>query len=132
MPRFVYLSPQIISLTGWHGFSNRRVESMVIMCCNTLIGSVALNEINYPETNGMRVINTMGAGSYTIKATGLGQFSVRLKSYSVPVAVTLDFPKKIDHTKSQLIRWLKYTHYHNSVYADKISSRIILFGIICL
>lgn len=51
-------------------------------------------EISYPETNGMRVINTMGPGSYTIKATGLGQASVRVKSHSVPVAVTFDFPQK--------------------------------------
>lgn len=51
-------------------------------------------EISYPEANGMKTINTMGPGSYTIKATGVGSAYVRVKSHSNPVAVTFDFPQK--------------------------------------
>lgn len=51
-------------------------------------------EIKYPEANGMKTINTMGPGSYTIKATGIGNTYIRVKSHSNPVAVTFEFPKK--------------------------------------
>ncbi|EJD0490288.1 hypothetical protein M0245_004897 [Salmonella enterica] len=51
-------------------------------------------EIKYPEANGMKVINTIGPGSYTIKATGAGNSYIRVKSHSVPVTVTFEFPKK--------------------------------------
>lgn len=50
-------------------------------------------EIKYPEANGVKTINTMGPGSYTIKSTGAGNSYVRVKSHSVPVTVNIDFPK---------------------------------------
>ena len=50
-------------------------------------------EIKYPEANAMRIINTIGPGSYTIKATGGGSAYIRVKSHSVPITVTFDFPK---------------------------------------
>lgn len=51
-------------------------------------------EIKYPEANGMKTINTMGPGSYTIKATGIGNTYIRVKSHSSPVTVTFEFPDK--------------------------------------
>lgn len=50
-------------------------------------------EIKYPEANAMKTINTIGPGSYTIKATGGGSAYIHVKSHSVPVTVTFDFPK---------------------------------------
>lgn len=50
-------------------------------------------EIKYTESHGVKTINTMGPGSYTIKATGGGNAYIRVKSHSVPVTVTFDYPK---------------------------------------
>ena len=51
-------------------------------------------EIKYPEHSGMKTINTMGPGSYTIKATGIGNTYIRVKSHSNPVTVPFEFPEK--------------------------------------
>ncbi|KKY87531.1 hypothetical protein OA46_09545 [Enterobacter cloacae] len=50
-------------------------------------------EVRYPEHNQMKTIKSMGPGSVPITITGGGSVVVRVKSHSVPVTVTVDFPK---------------------------------------
>ncbi len=50
-------------------------------------------EIKYPTSSGVKVVNTMGLGAYLIEATGGGASFIRVKSHSIPVAVTFDYPK---------------------------------------
>ena len=50
-------------------------------------------EIKYPTSSGVKTIKTMGPGAYLIEATGSGASFIRVKSHSVPVAVSFDYPK---------------------------------------
>lgn len=50
-------------------------------------------EIKYPISSGMKTVNTVGPGAYLIEATGGGTASIRIKSHSVPITVSISFPK---------------------------------------
>lgn len=41
----------------------------------------------------MKTVNTVGPGAYLIDATGGGTASIRIKSHSVPITVSISFPK---------------------------------------
>ncbi|MBL0876434.1 hypothetical protein HLB02_23980 [Serratia nevei] len=80
-------------ITGGTGSEQRPLVQTINFNTSSNLESSFDVEIKYPESNGMKTINTIGPGSYQIKATGGGNSYIRVKSHSVPVTVTIDFPR---------------------------------------
>lgn len=50
-------------------------------------------EIKYPISSGMKTVNTVEPVAYLIEATGGGTASIHIKLHSVPITVSISFPK---------------------------------------
>ncbi|EBP0522836.1 carboxypeptidase regulatory-like domain-containing protein [Salmonella enterica] len=83
-----------IELEGFTGSLQHPQPSTINFSPSSNLESSFDVELKYPEHDQMKTIRTMGPGSYSFTATGAGYASVRVKSHSVPVTVTLDFPKR--------------------------------------
>ena len=83
-----------VELEGFNGSLKNPQPSTINFNTSSNLESSFDIEIRYPEHNQMKTITTMGPGSYSLTATGAGNSSFRVKSHSVPVTITVDFPKR--------------------------------------
>ena len=82
-----------IDLEGFNGSLQHPQSSTISFSTSSNLESSFDVELRYPEHDQMKTIRTMGPGSYSFIATGAGKSSARVRSHSVPVTITLDFPK---------------------------------------
>lgn len=83
-----------VELEGFNGSLQHPQPSTINFSPSSNTESSFDVEVKYPEYNQMKTIRTMGPGSFSLTATGAGNSYARVRSHSVPVTVTLDFPKR--------------------------------------
>ncbi|WP_422732355.1 colicin Z family toxin [Leclercia pneumoniae] len=83
-----------VELEGFNGSLQHPQPSTINFSPSSNTESSFDVEVKYPEYNQIKTIRTMGPGSFSLTATGAGNSYARVRSHSVPVTVTLDFPKR--------------------------------------